>query len=182
MKKIFAGIAFLGLVAFASAQTITFDREVVDYGSIAKGSNGERVFTFTNTGDKPLILSDVQPGCGCTVLENWTKEPIAPGKTGIITAKYDTQKVGGFAKTITVSSNDPANGKKTLHLKGNVEGATTATTQEAQVIPATSAGTRATTSGQKMEVRAEAKRAMEAPITTIAPATAAAAVAEPIAK
>jgi hypothetical protein len=174
MKKIFAGIAFLGLVAFASAQTIKFDRETIDYGSIAKGSNGERQFTFTNTGDKPLIVSKVESSCGCTV-PTWSKEPVAPGGTGSITVVYNTQNVGMIAKTITVLSNDPASGRSVLHIKGNVEGATTATPVETAA-PATSprsAELRPAASAQKLETRAEARRIDAQPATAAASVSAA---------
>jgi len=128
MKKLLTGVAFFGLVALGSAQTISFDKEVIDYGTIQKGANGDRVFTVKNTGDKPLIISKVQPSCGCTT-PKWTNEPIAPGKTGTIGVNYDTNRPGEFLKTIQVSSNDPVNGNTTLHIKGNVL-VPAATTQE----------------------------------------------------
>ena len=52
-----------GTFAIASAQTISFDKTTIDYGTIPVNADGNRVFTFKNTGDKPLILSNVQPGC-----------------------------------------------------------------------------------------------------------------------
>ena len=127
MKKIFSGIALLGVFAFASAQTITFDKEVIDYGKIAVGSDGNRVFTIKNTGDKPLIISNVQSSCGCTI-PKWTSDPIMPGKTGSIAVTYDTKRVGPIQKVIQVSSNDPVNGNSVVHIKGEVlaDGATAA--------------------------------------------------------
>ena len=62
------------------------------------------VFKFTNTGDAPLIVSQVSSSCGCTV-PKWSKDPILPGKTGEIQVKYDTQRVNPIRKTITVISN-----------------------------------------------------------------------------
>lgn len=120
MKKLFTGVAILGLAAFASAQTLKVEQEVIDYGTIAKGADGNKVFTVTNTGDKPLIISKVQPSCGCTV-PTWSQEPIAPGKSGSIKVHYDTNRPGAFAKTIQVSSNDPVNGNMVLHIKGDVK-------------------------------------------------------------
>lgn len=120
MKKLFTGVALLGIFAFATAQTITFDKNVIDYGAVAKGSNGEKVFTFKNTGDKPLIINNVQSSCGCTI-PKWTNEPVAPGKTGEIKVHYDTQRVGVIQKQIQVSSNDPVNGTTMLHISGEVK-------------------------------------------------------------
>ena len=103
MKKLFAGFALLGTIAFASAQTITFDQTTLDYGTVKPGADGHRVFTIKNTGDKPLIISNVQPSCGCTTPE-WSKEPIMPGKTGAIKVHYDTNRQGNFLKIIEVFS------------------------------------------------------------------------------
>ncbi len=127
MKKLLAGVAFLGLFSLATAQTISFDKVIIDYGTMQKGANGDRVFTIKNTGDKPLIITKVQPSCGCTT-PKWTTDPIAPGKTGTIGVNYDTNRPGEFMKTIQVSSNDPVNGNTTLHIKGNVLVASTTTT------------------------------------------------------
>ena len=119
MKKIIGGLMFLGAFAFASAQTITFDKTTIDYGTIPANADGNRVFTFKNTGDKPLILSNVQPGCGCTASE-YTKEPILPGKKGEIKVHYNTATVAPFKKTIDVFSNDPKSGRVTLYIQGTV--------------------------------------------------------------
>lgn len=120
MKKLLAGFALLGSIAFASAQTITFDQTTLDYGTLKPGADGNRVFTVKNTGDKPLIISNVQPGCGCTTPE-WSKEPIMPGKTGAIKVHYDTNRQGNFLKIIEVFSNDPANQRSVINIKGNVD-------------------------------------------------------------
>lgn len=83
---------------------IEFKTTVIDYGEIVKGSDGLRVFEFTNTGNAPLVISKVNSSCGCTV-PSWTKEPIAPGRSGKIEVKYDTNRPGPIRKTITVNSN-----------------------------------------------------------------------------
>ena len=108
MKKLIT-ILFIGLVSLTiNAQDkvakIDFKSDTIDYGTIEKGSNGVRVFEFTNTGDAPLIISNVTSSCGCTV-PSWTKEPILPGKIGKIDVKYDTNRVNPIRKTITVISN-----------------------------------------------------------------------------
>jgi hypothetical protein len=119
MKKIIL-VALVALVSFAAqAQAkIEFKSDTIDYGEIAKGSDGVRVFEFTNTGSEPLIISDVKSSCGCTVPEK-PKDPIAPGKNGQIKVKYDTNRVGPIRKTVTVYSNatEPI---KALKIKGEV--------------------------------------------------------------
>ena len=95
MKKIviIALIAFVGLVQQVNAQAkIEFKTDIIDYGEIAKGSDGLRVFEFTNTGDAPLIVSNVKSSCGCTVPSK-PKGPIAPGESSTIEVKYDTKRI-----------------------------------------------------------------------------------------
>ena len=79
---------------------------VFNAGKIARGEIIQAKFTIENTGDYPLVLSDVKGSCSCTVAD-WTQEPIAPGETGYIKAKVDTQNFSpGFAKrSITILSN-----------------------------------------------------------------------------
>ncbi|GGG41677.1 DUF1573 domain-containing protein [Bizionia arctica] len=99
-------VLFIGLISFSvSAQAkIVFKTDTIDYGTIDKGSNGVRVFEFTNTGDQPLIISKVNSSCGCTVPKK-PEGPIQPGATGEIEVKYDTNRVNPIRKTITVISN-----------------------------------------------------------------------------
>ena len=108
MKQLIT-ILFIGLISFSvNAQDkvakIEFKSDTIDYGTIEKGSNGVRVFEFTNTGDAPLIISKVSSSCGCTIPKK-PKDPILPGKTGEIEVKYDTNRVNPIRKTITVISN-----------------------------------------------------------------------------
>lgn len=120
MKKLIYTFAFamIGLVA-VSAQEIAFEQDVIDYGEITQGDNGSKVFTFKNTGDKPLILSRVKPTCGCTIAE-YPKEPIAPGESGEIKVGYDTKRLNAFNKTIEVHSNAVESGRKILRIKGKI--------------------------------------------------------------
>ncbi|NNG09744.1 MAG: DUF1573 domain-containing protein, partial [Arenibacter sp.] len=108
MKKVvlvlFIGLLGFGLTAQETGAKIKFKTEIVDYGEIAKGSNGIRVFEFTNTGNAPLVISKVSSSCGCTIPKK-PEAPIMPGKKGEIQVKYDTNRVGPIAKAITVISN-----------------------------------------------------------------------------
>lgn len=98
--------------------TIKFKEETHDFGNLKEGDPAEFEFTFTNTGKKPLILTDVHPGCGCTT-PTWSKDPVMPGKTGVIKAAYGTKgRVGAFNKNITVTSNA---GTNVIYIKGVVE-------------------------------------------------------------
>ena len=60
MKKFMGGLLLIGGFVFSSAQTISFEKTTIDYGTVPVNADGNRVFTFKNTGDKPLILSNVQ--------------------------------------------------------------------------------------------------------------------------
>lgn len=122
MKKLIAIALFIFAGTAVQAQDqvakIEFKSEVIDYGEIQKGADGLRVFEFTNTGNIPLVITEVTSSCGCTIPEK-PKDPILPGKTGEIKVKYDTNRVGPIRKTITVYSNasEPA---KSIKIKGTV--------------------------------------------------------------
>ncbi|MBL87455.1 MAG: hypothetical protein CMO82_12430 [Winogradskyella sp.] len=109
MKNLIA-ILFVGLISLGSfaqekkVAKIEFKTTVIDYGTIEKGSDGVRTFEFTNTGNAPLVISNVKSTCGCTVPKK-PKDPIMPGETGEIEVKYDTKRVNPIRKTITVYSN-----------------------------------------------------------------------------
>lgn len=103
-----------------NAADIMFEVENHDFGTIQEGTQATKEFKFTNTGKEPLVLSNVQASCGCTT-PKWTSEPIMPGKTGTITAVYNsTGRPGQFTKSITVTSNAKS-GVKVLTIKGVVE-------------------------------------------------------------
>jgi hypothetical protein len=109
------------LVMAKKSAIIDFESEVIDYGSIVQNSNGLKVFSFTNKGNAPLLITDVKTSCGCTV-PTYSKEAILPGEVGQIKVKYDTKRLGSFSKTITVISN-AKQARKTLKIKGSVEAA-----------------------------------------------------------
>ncbi|MAP79730.1 MAG: hypothetical protein CL526_01455 [Aequorivita sp.] len=120
MKKLalIALVTLIGFTAHSQQAEITFKTDTVDYGTVAKGSDGLRVFEFTNTGDAPLIISDVKSSCGCTVPKKPTG-PIAAGESSTIEVKYDTNRVGPIRKTITVYSN-ASEPMVALKIKGQV--------------------------------------------------------------
>ena len=87
----------------AKAQ-IKFDNTVIDFGKIKKDIPVEKEFTFTNTGNAPLIISSAHASCGCTTPVA-PKDPIAPGQTATIKAGFNARNLGHFSKPITVTSN-----------------------------------------------------------------------------
>jgi hypothetical protein len=103
---------------FSQAE-ISFESDVVDYGTIEKGDDGVREFKFTNTGSSPLFITQVRSSCGCTIPKKPT-DSIMPGVEEVIEVKYDTNRVGPIRKTITVSSN-AVTPVVALQIKGTVE-------------------------------------------------------------
>ena len=122
MRKSFLLLGFLFTTLWVSAQEkaeIQFKEETIDYGKVNRGSDGLRVFEFTNTGDAPLVITNVRSSCGCTIPKK-PEEPILPGQQGKIEVQYDTNRAAGpFRKAITVSSN-ASNPTKILKIKGEL--------------------------------------------------------------
>ena len=122
MKKITTIILAFSVSLFSFGQQkkseITFKKMVIDYGTIEKGANGVRDFIFTNTGDAPLIISNVRSTCGCTIPKK-PEKPILPGESDKIQVKYDTKRVGFIRKSITVTSN-ASNPNVILKITGQV--------------------------------------------------------------
>ncbi len=94
------------VMAQSAKSKIVFDGQEHDFGTIAEeGGPKSYIFYFTNKGDAPLILNNVQASCGCTTPE-WTQKPVPPGEKGSIKVSYNPQnRPGPFHKTITVYTN-----------------------------------------------------------------------------
>ncbi len=101
-----------------SGPYMKFETMVMDYGEISKGADPLRKFMFTNIGTEPLVIKNAKGSCGCTVPE-YPKEPIMPGETGSIDVRYDTNRIGQFTKTVTLTSNMEEQ-KTVLTIKGKV--------------------------------------------------------------
>jgi hypothetical protein len=119
MKRFWSFFALLaiGLSCFAQAEA-KIDRTDHDFGQVDKGVPVSYEFVVENTGDEPLIISGVSKPCGCQKA-SYTKEPIMPGKTGVITATYNAAKTGNFIKSFNVQHNGSAKNTM-LTLKGEV--------------------------------------------------------------
>jgi hypothetical protein len=99
---------------------ISLDKEMHDYGTVKQGANGECLFTVTNTGDAPLIISQCAGSCGCTVPKCETS-PILPGASSTIPVVYDMKRVGPINKSVTIHSNATNAPSKIITIKGTVE-------------------------------------------------------------
>lgn len=95
-----------------------FEAMEVNYGTIQQGSEPFRKFTFTNVSATPLEITNARGSCGCTV-PDWPKGQILPGEGGEIGVRYDTNRVGPFTKTITLTT--AAGENVQLKITGKVE-------------------------------------------------------------
>lgn len=107
-------------MAFAQNQgEFKFTRDYNDFGVVEEGQQASHTFEFTNTGNAPIVITNVAPSCGCTT-PDWTRDPIAPGGKGKITASYNSAgRPGVFNKSINVQSN-ASEPYKTLYIRGTV--------------------------------------------------------------
>ena len=115
-------IAFFSYILVHSQEMkpeISFEKTVIDYGTVNKGDNGIREFVFKNSGNAPLIISNVKSTCGCTIPKK-PEKPILPGESEKIQVKYDTKRVGFIRKSITVTSNAASSPTTILKIKGQV--------------------------------------------------------------
>lgn len=123
MKKILmlAICLFAGFSTSALAQAvIKFDKTSHDYGEFKQEEVQTCVFKFKNTGDQPLVIHQAFASCGCTV-PSYSREPIAPGKSGEIKVEYNGKnKVPGhFKKSVSVRSN-ASNALVRLYIEGEM--------------------------------------------------------------
>lgn len=129
MKKILIIVAVLvGFIGFTAMQDnkaeFKFVEETHDFGKIPQGKPVSFTFKYTNTGNEPLIISDIASSCGCTVPEVLPKAgtPIKKGESGSITITYNAAVAAPFNKSVTITSNSKTP-KKMLYIKGEVEAA-----------------------------------------------------------
>lgn len=106
MKRLFMAFLALASVASVSAQkkiadVATFNTETYDFGKVKQNEPPTATFVVTNISSEPLIIETANPTCGCTI-SDYTKSPIAPGKTGTIKATYNAANLGAIHKTLTV--------------------------------------------------------------------------------
>ena len=131
MNKIILGLSIISVFAFTSCKedaskkidesnivaaaerdanaskfhVIEFNETEHDFGDIEKGKSVETTFSYKNTGDAPLVITDIKSSCGCTVPQDWSREPLAPGDSGKFTVSYNGAGPNKITKTITVTAN-----------------------------------------------------------------------------
>ncbi|HYK77335.1 MAG TPA: DUF1573 domain-containing protein [Daejeonella sp.] len=124
MKRLITLCAVIvGFITFTAMQTdnkaeFKFEKETHDFGKIPQGKPVTYDFKFTNTGQEPLIISNVESTCGCTV-PKYTSTPIKKGESGIITVTFNAAAVSPFTKAVTIKSN-ARTPVKVLYIKGEV--------------------------------------------------------------
>lgn len=125
---ILSALAALVSLQYVSAQTATspraanivFEYKVYNYDTVERGADGNCLFRFTNTGNAPLLIADVNASCGCTK-PHWNKKPVKPGESGVIRVTYNTNLTGRFRKTIVVKSNAANQPNVPLRITGFVK-------------------------------------------------------------
>jgi hypothetical protein len=112
MKKYLFLVFVLGFAFQGFAQenqggpVITWEKKVHDFGDIIQGDKVEHTYTFTNTGNEPLLITNVQVSCGCTTPKGWPRDPIPPGGKGELSISFNsTGKMGKQTKPLTIISN-----------------------------------------------------------------------------
>lgn len=146
MKKAILGLSALCMVAFMSCKedatskinsdnvaaaaerdatagdfaVITFDEKEHDFGTIVNGTSVETTFKYTNTGNAPLVVSNIKSTCGCTIPSDWSREPLAPGESSEFTVKFNGKGSNQVQKTVTMTTNTEK-GSETVKIKAFVE-------------------------------------------------------------
>jgi hypothetical protein len=120
MYKIFIALILFSIVLQAQP-IIKFENTIYNHGIINYYSNGVSYFKFKNIGNKPLIITNAQTNCGCFKVDKWPKEPIMPNKSGVIVCRYDTERIGRFEKTATITTNAENLPNVVLQVKGDVK-------------------------------------------------------------
>jgi hypothetical protein len=100
-----------------SAESLTLKETQFDFGKIPQGKPVTHVFEFTNTGNTPLALDNVQASCGCTT-PIWNKDTVAVGQTAVIKVGYNAANEGPFTKPVTITYNGTQT--KQIIIKGEV--------------------------------------------------------------
>lgn len=100
---------------------VVFKNLTYDFGTIKEADGKVHYdFSFTNTGNSPLVIIMASPGCGC-VKATYPDSPVAPGKSGVISVTFNPRgQAGDFFKTITVKTNAPKTKRTKLSVSGCV--------------------------------------------------------------
>jgi uncharacterized cupredoxin-like copper-binding protein len=99
---------------------MAFEKTTHDFGTIKEGEAQQTVFTFTNTGSAPLIITNATSSCGCTVPDYPKNTPIAPGDSGQLTVNFNGTGMNKVTKTIRVEANT-ASGFENIKIEAFIE-------------------------------------------------------------
>ena len=123
MKRNLLSLLLFAVASFgASAQAIIqFEKNSHNFGTFQEKDVQTAVFTFTNSGDKPLIIQQAMSSCGCTVA-SYTKTPVAPGAKGEVKVTYNGKgkPAGQFQKVVTVRTN-ASNALVRIYIRGEMK-------------------------------------------------------------
>lgn len=127
MKKLFL-LAFVMLVVVAAqaqkqnGPQLTWENGNHNFGEVVLGSKVEHVYKFTNTGNEPLIITDVKPSCGCTLPKSWPHDPIMPGDRGELVIAFDSsgKPLGKLERTTAVISNASNEGANQIKFSATI--------------------------------------------------------------
>lgn len=106
MKRIFTTLYILAAVALTAIAQPRFasNTEMHNFGQVEWKHSATAQYTITNTGDQPLVLTEVEPDCACSVAQ-WTQTPIQPGEKGTISVTFDAEALGRFQKSVAIYTN-----------------------------------------------------------------------------
>lgn len=99
---------------------LKWETDTHEFGTIEQGKPISYEFTFTNTTNKDITLTNVKASCGCTAT-NYTKTAVKPGEKGTVTATYNAAAGGAFHKTVTVMTSEENSAAKIITIKGTVK-------------------------------------------------------------
>ena len=100
---------------------LTWEKGTHDFGEVIQGDKVEHVYKFTNTGNEPLIITNVQPSCGCTLPKSWPRDPIMPGGSGELVIDFNSAgKFGKLERVTTIVSNATNDGANQVKFSANV--------------------------------------------------------------
>lgn len=104
----------LSVLAKAAADSANYTQiqwidSIYNFGTIEEGAKIQVQFKYKNIGSKPLILTEVKAGCGCTT-PDYTKEPIASGKEGWVNGVFNSQNQSGEVHKYIMVKTNTSNG------------------------------------------------------------------------
>ena len=100
--------------------SISFDKTLHDFGEITNGTPVETIFSYTNSGRSPLVVTDIKSTCGCTVPQGWSKSPLMPGESSQFSVKFNGKGANKVSKTITLTTNTE-NGREQVRITAFVK-------------------------------------------------------------